>query len=423
MAATEVPGGFGRGRGRGRGRGHPGSIGLNILKEASKQKIKPPKGFLEEKGLPIPNNYEKQDQVSETKSKNSTQESSSDDKTGFKQDLSNKVKECSLKDEESPREEKREDQSKAATSASNEEALSNTATVAVLKTNLNAGAKEFVPSSKAVKDKFSDTIQEEFSLEVYAVALNVLSHRPDKFDDVSKDLLVKISTSLKQPTTMNKVVDVLLEKAISDNNFLYSAVRMISVFLESLHAVVSFRECFYPRLKQLQEEFPILLNDRENAQSQSKALGIALLFADLLCRVEVKENELNSQFVDAVFQIVEQLKEKPTEKMVTTLIKVLKLAGPTLDEYKTKGNGIPKVDDMFSSFSDPNDIKSWLAHLDNGEKLCNIIFNIYKLHTRNWDREDSSFCQTFHHGMAELNHTPSISRLDDSVRPFFTDNI
>ena len=56
------------------------------------------------------------------------------------------------------------------------------------------------------------TDKEEFSLEVYAVALNVLSHRPDKFDDVSKDLLVKISTSLKQLATMNKVVDVLLEK-------------------------------------------------------------------------------------------------------------------------------------------------------------------------------------------------------------------
>ena len=59
MAATEVPGGFGRGRGRGRRQDHSGSIGLNILKEASKQRIKPPKGFLEEKGLPIPNNYGK----------------------------------------------------------------------------------------------------------------------------------------------------------------------------------------------------------------------------------------------------------------------------------------------------------------------------------------------------------------------------
>ena len=98
---------------------------------------------------------EKQDLVSETKSKIVSQEGSSDDKTGIKQDLSNK--ESLGKDEEGQREEKREDQSKAATSASNEEALSYTAAVTVSKTTLNAGAKEFVPSTRAVKDKNSDT--------------------------------------------------------------------------------------------------------------------------------------------------------------------------------------------------------------------------------------------------------------------------
>jgi len=283
-------------------------------------------------------------------------------------------------------------------------------------TKLNVNAPEFVlpqmqtfvtgdedsciepPSNSA--DVITEVEQHDFVAGLFQDTVNSLTLSPGRYDDVIDGLLETLQMFISKDETMKIIVKILLEQAVQSQNFLYTAVRLIKVFLEKFDKAKqdccsSFKDYFYPSLQALFNEFPDLIKDRENPASQSKACGIALLIADLLCNIKNTDGELNTAFVRGVSKAIKLLKEDPTAEMVQALIKLIKLTGPSLDDHRSEIKGVLDVDELFLEFRELSVGTTWLSQLQNGPSLRARVFGVYKLRSRDWDRTPTRPDETF----------------------------
>eukprot|EP00794_Sanderia_malayensis_P008219 gene8219-9097_t len=281
--------------------------------------------------------------------------------------------------------------------------------------------EEFVPRQGVITDTFQDAETEikqgehfnqqdsddGFIIDLINNTVWTLTESPGDYDYIINDFTDNLR-GIKSMETMNAFVTILIEQAISEPNFLYSAVRIFRKYddertLEMEDKKLSFRRCLYPSLQRECESIGSLLKD-PSEESLPRALGLSMLFADLLCNMQ-KNGQLLKAFLRGVFETIYILLQHENETTINCLVNMLKLIGPTLDEHK-HNEKIAEVDIMFTKVYDHAVSHTWLQHLPNGEKLKSRLVHVYKLHLRNWDAEVTSL-------KAEASHIPQVDSTID----------
>jgi len=250
-------------------------------------------------------------------------------------------------------------------------------------------ANEFVPQDYVPpRRKISRTLSHEDTNDEVALYMleeitEELMEDPGKFDNLKDNLSEHLVNFISEEKTLQKVVDLIIDKAINEANFRYTAAKLAQHFDQELKFdnEMSFRKLFFTRC---QEEFmktkdllknPLAMQEADNI---SFVKNTALMFGELLCNMKLKE-KVNIVYKNAIFMLVDLFLASESEELIVCLTRLLKLVGPELDKDRPKD-----VEAMFDKVKDFYLDSKKTRYLTSSVKT--IIWTVYKLHSRDWDR-------------------------------------
>lgn len=270
----------------------------------------------------------------------------------------------------------------------NDEQLPNTSVLLSKVVNV----KEFVPKTftpmMEERNSITSVAEDQVVLGVLEDTIYTLMEDPGDFDNVVDHLTEHLKNFITKEETLHKIVTTLIDQAISEPNFRYTAAKLCQHFnipktLE-LENGVNFRKIFFQRCQGHFDDVLALVNNDDIYTDENiwRVTSTALLFGELFCNMKLKEKPI-PVYKTAITSLVKLFLKNGNEKLVASLTKLLKLVGPEMDTDSPKESGA-LFNDVKDFFLDQTRSK----HLSDDVKKN--IWRVYKLHSRDWDRTTSA---------------------------------
>ncbi|XP_057299622.1 polyadenylate-binding protein-interacting protein 1-like [Hydractinia symbiolongicarpus] len=270
----------------------------------------------------------------------------------------------------------------------NDEQLPNTSVLLSKVVNV----KEFVPKTftpmMEERNSITSAAEDQVVLGVLEDTIYTLMEDPGDFDNVVDHLTEHLKNFVTKEETLNKVVTTLIDQAISEPNFRYTAAKLcqhfnISKTLE-LENGVTFRKIFFQRCQGHFYDVSALVNNDDIYTDENiwRITSTAMLFGELFCNMKLKEKPI-PVYMNAIISLVKLFLKNGNEKLVVSLTKLLKLVGPEMDTDSPK-----ESEALFNDVKDFYLDKTKSGHLSGDVKKN--IWHVYKLHSRDWDRKTSA---------------------------------
>lgn len=223
--------------------------------------------------------------------------------------------------------------------------------------------------------------------------LRNLTDNPGAFDRLTKQLLIDLMPVLSIEETLEHIVMLIINQAISERNFRYSGARLCSLLNAGENS--TFRRVL---LTKLCDEHGLIEDNMTN--NPSRVYGFVHFLGELYIQLEVSEGTGQRIAVvgDAIVQALSLLIQIPVLDNIKNTCDVLKLAGRLLDS--------DQPDVMTKFFSE---FQSLLNDERAGDRVKDLIRVVLKLRSENWG-----------HSLSSENPSPAGSVTSDSTASVWT---
>lgn len=260
----------------------------------------------------------------------------------------------------------------------------------VIVSDLSANAASFVPRSKSAAADLkvlamASEEEEQTIMASLTTLVKTVLPQPGSFDNLSAVFVNQVRAYKHSDETVQKMVDLIFNKAISENRFQYHGAKLCDM-LTTPDVLTNFRTIF---LNHFQKEFATIRSLFETAMEDNidKIHGFFNLMAEVFIHIKINGQPIIS-LGKSFARSLEKLMSEPTIKNVNFVCKMLKLTGAKLRDALEKDNAeiYQKVFIALKAFSD--------KHADTNDekikKLLPLIESVSRLKEINWGRTNSN---------------------------------
>ncbi|CAL4096300.1 unnamed protein product [Meganyctiphanes norvegica] len=258
---------------------------------------------------------------------------------------------------------------------------------------LSAEAKEFVPrttpsqfsanvSPQGIQNQVSASPaipQPQMQYMNHPVILQVnklvvqLTYKPNKFDQVARQLTTTLSWQVTDAFLMKEVITVIFEQGVGEVNFRYSGARLCQYLAKNITQSYNGPTFKSLLLQRCHEEFSV--RDMYLANDASRVCGFTLFLAELFTQVVTSTSQPLDVLREGLCQLLRTLLTHPSDTNLKTVAQVLKFTGCQLD--------IGNRGDMDAVICQLKDV-AMTAPV--GQGVRSLLLGVVELRASNWGR-------------------------------------
>jgi len=200
-----------------------------------------------------------------------------------------------------------------------------------------------------------------------------LTYKPNKFDQVARQLTTTLSWQVTDAFLMKEVITVIFEQGVGEVNFRYSGARLCQYLAKNITQSYNGPTFKSLLLQRCHEEFSV--RDMYLMNEASRVCGFTLFLAELFTQVVTSTSQPLDVLREGLCQLLRTLLTQPIDTNLKTVAQVLKFTGCQLDA----GNR----GDMDVVICQLKDV-AMTAPI--GQGIRSLLLGVVELRASNWGR-------------------------------------
>lgn len=253
----------------------------------------------------------------------------------------------------------------------------------VTTSSLSVDAAEFVPRQSVMVD--STAVPNVDPVAETQNAITVLTMSPGDYESILRPLTATLSQAVTNETALNNIVNLIVEKGISEPNFRYTAARMcgyLSSHLPCQFASGNFRQLLLKRCHTEHKQREELMADDNRRHI---LIGFTLFMGELFLNVSVGSEQQKMKILcTALQELLQTLLSHPTEPSLSCVVQVLKLTGADLEDREkvdSEDKKTPQMDCVLTN------IKKNIVESNWRRSLKRQLLSVIELRAGRWGRQ------------------------------------